>query len=196
MDPDSNEVLEKLSAALPLAESSPACPAEVLEALKASKDFLTGSMSGGVRRQHAGSIRWTFEDDAYEPNGREIELLLHYDWEDYSPSDGVTPSAGGCAQITDLEVLAVRYFDEHGDVIDMDQHHLDTAWAVVERNRELLEEKCTDAGHRAVVGRTSPIRFFDSDPAEGSSEGQETSDWRMAPSARKRGGKQGIRKQG
>ena len=182
---DLKTVLNKLEAALPVAESSPDCPHDVVEGLKAAHCLLSESAASHLRKQHAGVIRWTFEDDQYEPNGREIEVLIYYDWDDYSAGDGVTPSCGGCAQIADIEILAVRYFDEHGNVIGEQQHHLDVAWDAVESNRELLEEMCSDAGHRDDAGRTAPVRFPGTSGIESPDSNEST--WRMTPSARSRG---------
>jgi len=187
--PDPQQVLQQLASALPLAESSPNCPAEVTQALRASKQLLEASAPGQPARQYAGSIRWTFEDDGYEPNGREIEVLIHYDWDDYSAGDSITPSSGGCAQIADLEVIAVRYFDDRGEVIDHDRHCLEAAWNAVEQNREQLEESCTDAGPNDGAGRTDPIRFSGMLAMQTSGQDQQGSPWRMTPSSRQRASK-------
>lgn len=192
--PSPKEVLDRLRVALPLAESIPDCPNAVVDAMRAAQRLLQASVTDLSQGKHAGSICWTFEDDQYEPNGREIEVIVYYDWDDYSAGDGVTPSSGGCAQIADIEVIAVRYFDEQGEAIDSDQHHQDDAWKAVERNRELLEERCTDAGHRENVGQTTPLRFPGSiaDPPTD----PQTPGWRMAPSARERSARTRKSKQG
>ena len=106
------------------------------------------------------------------------------------PTQGRSPTGGSHAKIADIEVIAVRYYDDRGEEIGLDQHHHDAAWQAVEQNRVLLKETCTDAGHRDHAGRIDPIRFPEPTAEE------ETSPWRMAPSARQRIAKLRIRKQG
>ncbi len=187
--PDLQVLADKIRAALPVAESMANCPPEILAALQAAQGVLR---QAGQRLPAPGekTVPWTVQD----AGGCQIDVLLHYEWEDYCPGDRVTPSSGGCARIVDVEVVEVRYFDDWGEVITLEQQQLHAVWEAVEKNRELLEEMCTDAGHRADVGRSSPLYF--PGPGQAGPAGSDAQGWRMAPSARARSEKEPRRKQG
>ena len=77
---------------------------QVLDALNSSFD------AEHAGRHHDDYVTWTIEDESYAPGGRELDLRLYYDWEDYSPGDHVTPHSGGYGSLEDIEVVAVRHF--------------------------------------------------------------------------------------
>ena len=187
--PDLQVLADKIRAALPVAESMANCPPEILEALQAANGVLR---QADQRSPAPGekTVPWTLQD----AGGCQIDVLLHYEWEDYCPGDRITPSSGGYARIVDEEEVEVRYFDDWGEVITLQQQHLHAVWEAVERNRELLEEMCTDAGHRASVGLSSPLHF--PGPSQAWPGASAEQDWRMAPSARARSEKEQRRKQG
>lgn len=158
--------------------------ASVIDALEAARSCLAPTDAAGHlrARREGGLITRTFEDESFEPHGREFDVRVHYDWIDYSAGDAVTPAAGGHAVITDIEVIDVRYFDEHGRVIDVDQYHDDAATALAREQWEQLEEACTEQGARTGAGETSPL-FFGAPLQTVPQAGPR----RMAPSARQRG---------
>jgi hypothetical protein len=75
----------------------------------------------------------------------------------------------------------VRYFDEHGHVIDVAQHHDDAATELARQEWDQLEEACTQQGARQGAGAASPLLF--ATPLHTAAPAR-----KMAPSARQRGG--------
>lgn len=142
-----------------------------------------------AQKGYSGFINQTFSDDS---GTLEIDVLVYYEWVDYSPGDRVTPGYGGFAEIADIKVVQVRYCNEQGDLIPLEQFHQDLVWQLADRQWSGLEEACTEAGNRAGAGRSHPLHFSGSSgiPAQPSDE------WRMAPSARDRAHESRKRKLG
>jgi hypothetical protein len=130
----------------------------------------------------AGYIDCTLDDEACEPYGREVDVRIYYDWQDYDAADEPFPVWG--ADIAEVEVRAVRYFDRAGETQAIGRHHDDVAWELVEKDRESLIERCTDDGCRRAVGVSHPLYSPSSltTAAPASTDGAR----RMAPSARAR----------
>jgi hypothetical protein len=141
--------------------------------------------------RRVGYLDRTLEDEQFAPNGREFDVRVHYDWIDFSRGDATTPSGGGYAVIVDVEVLGVRYFDDHGHVIDTAQYHDDAATALARQQWDQLEEACTEQGARSGAGETSPL-YFTAPRAAAAHAGPR----KMAPSARQRGASHEQRKLG
>jgi len=183
--------------ALKLAEET-RVPQEVVDALRECLEVLD-TLDHRFDTEHAGHrhdefLTWTIEDPACFPGGREIDVRLYYDWEDYCPGDRVTPGSGGFASLTNIEVVAVRYFDERGNVVSLGEYHHDVAWDLAERDRATLEDAVTAVGYTRGTGETNPLFVPNRlTPAE---EERERAERRMAPSSRKRSPSQGFRKYG
>lgn len=181
------EITEQSGSAAEIADALLECRA-ILEAMGKGAD------ADDAKQRHDGFIPWTFEDELIAPFSREMDVRLHYDWEDYSPGDGVTPHYGGFATLSHVEVVAVRYFDGRGKEISLGQYHADVAWHLAEMERESLEDTCTAAGSSGGVGKPHPL-FVPAAQVPATAEESEQPARRMAPSARKRSSK-GSRKLG
>jgi hypothetical protein len=186
----------RIERALHAALETDADPAVIAE-LRAALDELAGDdqeqyrLAGpaSYRSPQGGYIERTLEDEAFEPNGREFDIRVHFDWIDYSPGDAVTPPSGGRAVIVDVEVVGVRYFDEHGNAISSAQYHDSAATALARAQWDQLEEACTEQGAKLGAGATSPL--FSAATSAALPSGR-----RMAPSARARGTTRSERKLG
>ncbi len=138
------------------------------------------SKPGGSR--HRAHLDYTFDDEDCQPYGRQVDVRIYYEWYDYDRAD--EPSAIWGAQVEDVEVLAVRYFDQQGDVVGVEGHHSDVAWMLVEKDRQRVTEACTADGCRRGVGAAHPLY---SPPVQRSSAPSASHDApRMAPSQRTR----------
>ena len=131
--------------------------------------------------QFSGYVEHTFEDEDYEPHGREIDVRIHYSWHDYDRADD--RSLWG-ATIEDVEVLAIRYFDDQGNVAGTAEHREDVAWNLVRRHEDLLTDRCTQDGIQRGAGAGHPLfAALSSTPASGPPETSDaTASARMAPS--------------
>jgi hypothetical protein len=148
--------------------------AATLDALASSLTRLRGLTAPTAQRgkpRHQAYMDQTFDDEDCPPFGRQIDVRVYYEWHDYDRADEPSPIWG--AQIQDVEVLAVRYFDQNGDVIGVADHHADLAWMLVEKNHERVTEACTADGYRRGLGAAHPLYWPDPAP-------------RMAPSQRTR----------
>lgn len=194
MNPSPADQLEavrrRLERALHAAHETKA-DASVIAELRAALDALADDEASrqipgpqSYRSPRGGYIERTLEDESFAPHGREFDVRVHFDWIDYSPGDATTPAAGGQAVIVDVEVVAVRYFDEHGNAISAAQHHDDAATALARQQWDLLEEACTAQGARMGAGITSPLYSGVGSEVHSTSR-------KMAPSARTRCGSQG-----
>lgn len=114
-------------------------------------ETLVRSPSHERASKYAGSIEYTFADEQYEPFGREVDVRVYYAWYDYDPADEPSPVWG--ASIEDLEVLAVRHFDKHGNAVNLDEHCLDIAWHLLNQDHELVKEACTEDGYHSQAGK-------------------------------------------
>jgi hypothetical protein len=173
-------------------------PAEVTDALRECLNVLE-AFDNRFDTEHAGHkhddfVTWTIEDHACFPGGREIDVRLYYDWENYCPGDHVTPDSGGFARLEDIEVVAVRYFDEQGNLASLGDHYHDVAWELAEKDRSVLDDAVTSVGYARGVGETNPLLVPSG--LRHVEEEREPSQRRMAPSARKRTSSQGVRKYG
>jgi len=154
----------------------------VAEALGESHDLLAsllGAVTNGSAR-YDGFIDHTFVDEAYEPHGREVDVRIFYDWQDYDADDEPSPVWG--ADIADIAVRQVRYLDQDGNVQEMGRHHEDVAWDLLEQQRDFLTELCTDDGCHNDVGIAHPLHS----PCPIPMAASEPDGRRMAPSARNR----------
>ena len=106
--------------------------------------------------RHAGSMVWTFEDENYEPYGRQIDVRIDYDWDDYDAADAPFVSWG--PTIADVAVLAVRYLDEDGNDVSANVHYTELAWDLVNKHHEQMIDLCTEHGYQHGVGK-SPITY-------------------------------------
>jgi hypothetical protein len=143
---------------------------------------LTAPAAKDTTSRHAAYLDYTFDDEDCPPYGRQLEVRIHYDWSDYDRAD--EPFSVWGAQVADVEVLAVRYFDQNGDAVEVDAHHADVAWLLLERNREQVTEACTADGCRRGVGAAHPLYAPPARRAAASSAALPAP--RMAPSQRTR----------
>jgi hypothetical protein len=143
-------------------------------------DDATSSPAAEHPSSHAGSIDYTFDDEAYEPHGRQVEARVFYRWEDYNQEDQ-TPATWG-ATIEGLQVLTVRYFDEDGEEVTPREHHQDLAWDLLEQHREQVTEACTDDGYRRGLGVAPPSYVPLSGASDSASPSAAGFAVRMAPS--------------
>jgi hypothetical protein len=104
--------------------------------------------------KYDGSIEYTFEDESYEPFGRAVDVRIHYRWCNYNPADNPRPLWG--ATIEDLEVLAIRYFDNAGNEVHSTEHPLDVAWHLLHKCYQQVTEACTEDGYRRGAGSAPP----------------------------------------
>jgi hypothetical protein len=186
---------QKAAKALEAAEEN-GIAADISEALLECRDILetlSSQFDADANGRHDGFIPWTFEDESIDPFSREMDVRLYYDWQDYCPGDRITPAYGGFATLSNVEVVAVRYFDEHGREASLGRYHADVAWYLAEQERESLEDACTAAGGSRAVGKAHPL-FAPTTPVPAAEESEQPTR-RMAPSARKRSSK-GHRKLG
>ncbi len=174
------QVREQVQAAI---ASGAADGNHTVEVLQASLEILNALVAISPPRPRpgtlsGGSILHTFEDEDCPPAGREIDVRIHYTWNDYDPADEPFPIWG--AHIEDLEVLAVRYFDPHGKVLELGAYHQELAWSLLAKETEAVTQACTDHGCRTGVGMSHPLYTPSRvDLSPGSAR-------RMAPSARNR----------
>lgn len=125
---------------------------ELLESLREAREMLSAiaaSRPATGATRHDGSIQYTLEDESCEPYGRELDVRVYFDWDDYSSQDA--PSTAWGARVSEIEVLAVRYFDQQGNSITVDEHHLEAAWELLERDRELVEQLCAEAADSQYI---------------------------------------------
>jgi hypothetical protein len=104
---------------------------------------------------HSGCIDWLLEDEACEPYGWEIRVRVYYDWVKRSAGDHVTPAFGGYAEIADIDVLSVRYFNARHDAVSASQNHRDQAWSLIAKDASRIEDICTEAGRRSGFDHAS-----------------------------------------
>ena len=74
------------------------------EALTASMQILDSLLvdpKADPSTKYDGSIHYTFEDEQYEPFGREVDVRVYYSWHDYDSADEPSPVWG--ATVDDLE---------------------------------------------------------------------------------------------
>jgi len=157
-------------------------------------DDAASSPAADDSSSHAGSIDYTFDDEAYEPHGRQVEVRVFYRWEDYNQQDQ-TPATWGAA-IEGLEVLTVRYFDEDGEEVTPREHHQDLAWDMLEQHREQVSEACTEDGYRCGLGVAPPSYVPSSGAAETGASRNAGFAVRMAPSEPTRQAQQSRRRWG
>jgi hypothetical protein len=178
--------LQRLSAQLhrasSLAERTNAAPE--LRAELNAREKLCGELLGSPPTRAPlcqGYLNYTLDDESYQPHGRQLDVRLGFNWNDYDPHDD--PGATWGAVIESVEVLAVRYFDYQGNVVNSHDHLQGVARQLWERNEDEIREACTQEGVRLGIGRAHPFyrpafnRMSATNPA-GSP--------RMAPSARTR----------
>src|SRR5687767_2311020 len=70
---------------------------KVIEALRSSLemlDMVADSTEAFQPPRHRGSIDYTLEDDACPPYGRQVQVRVYYDWDDYNPADEPFPIWG------------------------------------------------------------------------------------------------------
>ena len=154
----------------------------VRDALISSLEILEplAEVSRGPRAsKYAGSIDYTFEDEQYAPCGREVDVRVYYCWYDYDPADEPSPIWG--ASIEDVEVLAVRHFDQEGHEIPENEHRLDLAWFLLNRQYEEVTEACTADGYRQGAGE-SPITYAPAGSSTAATAGNNSFASRMAGS--------------
>jgi hypothetical protein len=155
-------------------------PQEAREALLASLQVLQSLVESTVpdrSSQHAGSIEYTFEDEGYEPYGRAVDVRVYYRWNDYNTADDPRPVWG--AVVEDLDVLAVRYFDESGNEIPAAEHASDLAWQLLDKSYQQVTEACTEDGYRRGAG-AAPLTYA---PGNTSAKGQTSAPDASSPSA-------------
>lgn len=176
-----------------LAEATGAKSRDALRASLELLDALAGPPRVDRSSKYAGSIDYTFEDEQFEPFGREVDVRVHYDWYDYDSADEPSPVWG--AAIADLEVRAVRHFDEDGNEVDADQHDLDVAWSLLNLQYEQVTDACTEDGYHRGVGK-APSTY--APPRSSTTAGAVATSFsdRMAPSIATRAGKQDRRQLG
>ena len=149
-----DEVRSRLRAALELVDND-----QVRETLAATLQLLDdASDARPIDRSspHAGSVVYAFEDENYEPFGREIDIQIDYDWDDYDQAD--EPFASWGPTIVNVSVLAVRYLDENGNEVPANVHYAELAGDLLNKHHEQLLEACTEHGYQQGVGRPpSPI---------------------------------------
>ncbi|MEQ8789697.1 MAG: hypothetical protein RIC55_25610 [Pirellulaceae bacterium] len=160
-----------------------------LDASPTSSDMLTSRDAGD---SFSGSIDYTFDDEAYQPHGRQVEVRVFYRWEDYNRND--PPLSAWGASIEQVEVLAVRYFDEDGHEVSPREHHDDLAWDLLEAQREQVTELCTEDGYHRSVGVAAPSYT----PPSGRTGAAVAGDFaiRLAPSQSTRTSQEGERRWG
>ena len=153
---------------------------DALQATSALLNSLIGPVTAGPEVPYRGWIDYTFDDDECLPYGRQVDVRIFYGWDDYNPADEPFPIWG--ARIEEVEMRAVRYYDQGGNVIELSLHHRDLAWDLLAREREMVIQACTDDGCRRSVGTAHPLYT----PARAQSP-VGASVRRMAPSERLRG---------
>jgi hypothetical protein len=196
MNPDSislDRLRAQLHRASCIAEQS-SVPAELIEAIRAADALcseLVNSASTPARR-FQGHLDYTFDDESYQPNGRQVDVRVYFNWNDYDPADG--PVAEWGAVIESVEVLAVRNFDHLGNAVDSHSHLQDVARELLEQNEEVVREACTQEGVRLGIGRSHP--FYRPAYQRPPQVGIHVAPSRMAPSARTRQPSSSLRKLG
>ena len=120
------------------------------------------------------------DDESYKPYGRQFDIRVFYDWVDYSPGDSTTPAYGGFAEVADVQLIAVRYFDKQGNYTEAGEYNDDEVWQLVEAQRAEIEDACTQAANREGVGIANPLYSLRS----ASTPADATGAARMAASAR------------
>lgn len=161
-----------------------------VDALQSSLSLLNSLTSAPQRdtAQHDGAIDYTFDDGDYQPHGRQVDVRIHFAWDDYNPAD--EPFAVWGARIEDVQVLAIRYYNDEGNEVDAATHHVDLAWDLIEKNRTAITERCTEEGYRQGLGEADPLYApLPTWPPAAAAP-------RMAPSARERHGRSEHRKFG
>jgi hypothetical protein len=123
---------------------------KALSASLKTLDALAETSSRNPLRHYAGTADFTFHDEECAPYGREIDVRIHYSWSDYNRTD--QPSSHWGANVKEVELVAVRYFDQHGDVTTLGAHHRDLAQDLLSAHDQRLHEVCTDDGCRKGVG--------------------------------------------
>lgn len=171
------EVLQQVRSALNAGSEE-----ETRAALLASLQILDMLAEGRPPIQSSkydGSIEHTFEDEHYEPFGRAVDVRIHYRWCNYNPADKSHPVWG--AMIEDLDVLAIRYFDDSGNEVEASEHSLDVAWHLLHKCYEQVAEACTEDGYRRGVG-SSPSTYALGKRSNVAKQPLAAIDTRMAPS--------------
>jgi len=96
----------------------------------------------------------TVFDESCGPFGREFDIQVDYQWQDFDITDA--PHAPWGAQIRQAQVVAVRYLNEQGESVSIAEHHADACDAWLRENWEQLQERCTQAGSDSG-GVVSPL---------------------------------------
>jgi hypothetical protein len=171
------EVLQQVRSALHAGAEE-----ETRAALLASFQILKGLVEARPPIQSSkydGSIQYTFEDENYEPFGRAVDVRIHYRWCNYDSADNPHPVWG--ATIEDLDVLAIRYFDNSGNEVHASEHPLDVAWHLLHKNYQQVAEACTEDGYRRGVG-SAPSTYAPGKRINVASQSLADVGTRMAPS--------------
>ena len=127
-------------------------------------------------------LDYTFDDELFEPFGRQIDARVYYHWNDYNPGDD--SDVGWGAVIDDVEVLSVREFDREGNSIPVAIYPRDLGWGILQQQLDEVREACTQEGARLGLGRSHPL-YRPRRPAPAVAN-QHSIAPRMAPSARDR----------
>jgi hypothetical protein len=125
-----------------------------VEALQASLQLFESLVTeprSNLQAKYAGSMDHTFTDEDYAPYGREIDVRIFYNWEDYNRADEPYPVWG--ATIEAMQVQEVRYFNDDGEVVSLDEHLSDVAGHLLSQHDESLSEGCTEDGFRKGIGK-------------------------------------------
>ncbi|WP_254510973.1 hypothetical protein [Anatilimnocola floriformis] len=114
---------------------------------------------GEGRCKFAGCLEYVLEDEDFAPHGRNLELRVHYSWNDYDPTDD--PHAPWGPTIEAVDIVAVNHFDAAGNEIPADGLEVskEMAWELVEADAERVLEACREDGYRTGAGE-SPEWYY------------------------------------
>ena len=104
-------------------------------------------------RNFAGSLDYTLDEEAH---GREIDIRLYYNWEDYNRADEPFPVWG--ATIEEFEILGARRIDESDtEALECVEDDVSKVAQELVNDLELtLIEACTEDGYHKGVGEAPP----------------------------------------
>jgi hypothetical protein len=163
-----------------------AVPPAVIAALHASEALCarlsSESQSPGASAPQHGALDYELQDESYPPFGRQIDVRLYFHWNDYDPADEPRPIWG--AVIDDVEVLAVRYFDAEGNVVEERDHLATVARDLLNEDWDAAVDACTEAGERTGMGTSHPLYRSATPQHRVAASVRSPGVPRMAPSAR------------
>ena len=112
-----------------------------------------------ARCKFAGCLEYVLEDEDFAPYGRNLELRVHYSWNDFDPTDD--PHAPWGPTIEAVDVVAVNHFDADGNEVPANNSEVtnQTAWELVEADAERVLEACREDGYRTGAGE-SPAWYY------------------------------------